>query len=457
MYMVLKNWLIRQYRPVGSFLFILFGILAISGFFHQKETRPIEDYGYKLCILLYFLKMCTQLGWPMVICNLLGIIVYDVNNKDLKLRRASLLDPFMSIRVVTRGSYPELVINNVLRNMGVCKELGLDKYVIEVVTDRQINLPKHPKIREVVVPEEYKTKSGARFKARALQYALEDHVNILDGDDWIVHLDEETLLTKSSLIGILNFLYENKHQIGQGLITYGKEEIVNWMTTLADSIRVASDYGVLRFCLKTFHKPLFSFKGSFIVCKANVERLVSFENGVKGSIAEDSYFAIQAVNHGFTFDWIEGEMLEKSPFSFKDFVKQRKRWVQGLYLLVSDRNVKSNLTKKCFAYSLWIWMSLPIQIINSIILLFYPISFSLVDDFICRLNGIIFLYLFMFGAVKSFNFWRKTYVKKAFILIGSLLSIPFLMLTESIAVVWGLFGDKQHFYIVLKNKDIINV
>ena len=30
-----------------------------------------------------------------------------------------------------------------------------------------------------------------------------------------------------------------KHEFGQGLITYANEEIVNWVTTLADSFRVA--------------------------------------------------------------------------------------------------------------------------------------------------------------------------------------------------------------------------
>ena len=36
-----------------------------------------------------------------------------------------------------------------------------------------------------------------------------------------------------------------------------------------------------------------------------------------------------AMDNGHTFDFIEGEMLEKSPFTFKDFFKQRKRWMQG--------------------------------------------------------------------------------------------------------------------------------
>lgn len=112
---------------------------------------------------------------------------------------------------------------------------------------------------------EYKTKSGAMFKARALQYCLEDGVNSLADTDWIVHLDEETLLTDNSIRGILNFVLEGKHSFGQGLITYANEDVVNWITTLADSFRVADDMGKLRLQFSLFHRPLLSWKGSYVV------------------------------------------------------------------------------------------------------------------------------------------------------------------------------------------------
>lgn len=45
----------------------------------------------------------------------------------------------------------------------------------------------------------FSTKNGAKFKARALQFCLEDDVNILRDEDWIVHLDEETLLSENAV------------------------------------------------------------------------------------------------------------------------------------------------------------------------------------------------------------------------------------------------------------------
>lgn len=45
--------------------------------------------------------------------------------------------------------------------------------------------------------------------------------------------------------------------------------MVNWITTVADFFRVSDDMGKLRLQLKLFHKPLFSWKGSFVVTQVN--------------------------------------------------------------------------------------------------------------------------------------------------------------------------------------------
>jgi beta-1,4-mannosyltransferase len=58
------------------------------------------------------------------------------------------------------------------------------------------------------------------------------------------------------------------------------------------------------------------------------EREVSFDNGIDGSVAEDCFFAMRAFSKGYTFNFIEGEMYEKSPFTMLDFLQQRKRWLQ---------------------------------------------------------------------------------------------------------------------------------
>lgn len=85
--------------------------------------------------------------------------------------------PFMCFRVVTKGDYPELVRINVQRNVNTCLDAGLENFIVEVVADKSTSLVSSLHKREVIVPSHYQTRSGAMFKARALQYCLEDRVS----------------------------------------------------------------------------------------------------------------------------------------------------------------------------------------------------------------------------------------------------------------------------------------
>ena len=71
-------------------------------------------------------------------------------------------------------------------------------------------------------------------------------MNFLSGEDWIVHLDEETILTPNSVKAVFNFAARGQFHFGQGVITYANLGVENLILTLADSIRVAVDYGLLR-------------------------------------------------------------------------------------------------------------------------------------------------------------------------------------------------------------------
>jgi hypothetical protein len=42
--------------------------------------------------------------------------------------------------------------------------------------------------------------------------------------------------------------------------SYASREVVNWVTTLADSVRVAADLGAVRFGFVAFQRAIFIFK-----------------------------------------------------------------------------------------------------------------------------------------------------------------------------------------------------
>ena len=203
-------------------------------------TEPWIEYGMIPTLFLYLLRLLTFLALPQVIFNAMGLLFFNAFPEKVSLKGSPLLAPFTCIRVVTRGDYPDLVKKNVTRNLNLCLDVGLENFLIEVVTDRLIRgLDDFPRVRQVIVPGSYQTKTGALFKARALQYCLEPDVNILTDADWIVHLDEETILTENSIKGVLNFVTDGKHQFGQGLITYANDHVSNFSFHSSHSIHPA--------------------------------------------------------------------------------------------------------------------------------------------------------------------------------------------------------------------------
>uniref|UniRef100_A0A8W7PW73 Glycosyltransferase 2-like domain-containing protein n=1 Tax=Anopheles coluzzii TaxID=1518534 RepID=A0A8W7PW73_ANOCL len=408
---------------------LLFGLLIVFEIFCGgiKVTEsafvaidPWEEYGTLLTIVLYLLRLLTFLTLPQVLFNFFGLVIYNAFPEKVVLKGSPLLAPFICIRIVTRGDYAELVKTNVLRNMNTCLDTGLENFLIEVVTDKPIGLPKHRRTREIVVPKEYKTKTGAMFKARALQYCLEDTVNVLNNNDWVVHLDEETLLTENSVRGIINFVLDGKHPFGQGLITYANENVVNWLTTLADSFRV------------------------------HAEKAVSFDNGIDGSVAEDCFFAMRAFAQGYTFNFIEGEMYEKSPFTLTDFLQQRKRWLQGILLVVRSTEIPLR-NKVLLGISLCSWITMPLSTSNMIFAAIYPIPCPNLIDFVCAFIAGFNIYMYVFGVIKSFSLYRFGLAKFLACVLGALCTIPINVVIENVAVIWGLVGKKNKFYVVQKD------
>ncbi|KAE9551613.1 hypothetical protein FO519_005187 [Halicephalobus sp. NKZ332] len=428
---------------------ILCGAIPVGKDTHP-QIDPIAEYGWIGTITLYLLRFASLLVLPQCICNMLGLLLFNSFKEKVQLKAAPLLAPFVCFRVVTKGDYPDL--ENVEKNIDICFEAGIENFMFEVVTDKAINLPSRQKVREVVVPTTYQTKTGAKFKARALQFCLEDDVNVLREEDWIVHLDEETLLTTNAVSGILNFCEGGKHDFGQGVITYANGDIVNWVTTLSDSFRVADDMGKLRFQFSIFHKPIFGWKGSFVVTRFKAERAVTFDHGPEGSIAEDCFFSMIAYRDGYTFDFIEGEMHEKSPFTLWDFLQQRKRWLQGIFLTAHANQIPTR-NKLFLALSLYAWAFMPFTSLQIFICPMFPLPRCLLLDAAVAFVGAVNLYMYIIGVVKSFshkcrhNSWRLLLY-----IVGGLFTIPFNICIENLAVLLGMFGDKYKFYVV--NKDI---
>ena len=341
--MLFNNGLYKHVICMGIYCLCLFGAFSVRYFFRSASVSPSDVSVVITVILTFVTSFDLTLNFIFAFTGMLGVVLIGLFPGPPRLKKKSSLQnhPRICFRVVTRGLYPQLVADNLDHNLSTCEKVGLKNYLYEVVTDSSINLPHRMKTKEIVVPTTYRTKHGTLNKGRALQYCLEPGVDNLVDSDWIVHLDEETQLTQSALIGIINFVSSGRHQFGSGSVTYANGKIVNWLTTMIDNYRVGADLGILRFTMKYLHFPFLMYvKGSFLVAKAAVEKNIAFDQGPASSITEDSFFIAKAMQRGYSFSFVEGVMMEKSPFTVKDFVQQRRRWIMGTHHLVFSSQLR---------------------------------------------------------------------------------------------------------------------
>ena len=450
---------VLHFLTVGLLLFIILLFMYLAGGIgpqRRVEFDPFVQYGTLSAIVLYVLRFLTLVQIPQAIFNFLGLVCFNTHPPKPKLKTTTLFGPFICFRIVTKGTFPELVRKNAQRNIDICSRIGLDNYIIEVVTDMAVNLQKSPRLREIIVPMQYQSKNCTLYKARALNYCLEPDVNMLADNDWIVHLDEETLVTEASVIGIINFINEGKYSLGQGVITYANEEIVSWVTTAADLVRVGMDYGMIRFSLKYLHRPVFSWKGSFIVSNAGIERQITYDFGLEGSIAEDCFFALTAWKEGHAFGFVEGEMWEKSTFSSIDYIYQRKRWVQGIYKVYFSSQIPHRY-KFGIGLMLLAWFLMPFTVPNIILVPLFPLPVSQNVNIACAFMGAVMLFLFIFGAIKSFSPRRMGWPKYIFLCFLSVAVLPLCMVMETTGVILAFRDRKNHlFHIVNKQTIAVN-
>ncbi|XP_071088733.1 beta-1,4-mannosyltransferase egh-like [Haliotis cracherodii] len=459
----LESWMkttksrLKHFLTLALLLIVLVIVFSASGALPFTRTPlnnvdPYSQYGKVPTILMYILRTLTLIPLPIMLSNFFGIIfcnTYPVPSRFV----TSLTHGSICFRVVTRGTYPDLVKRNLRRNIELCSKAGLQNYTFEVVTDNPIPITGLLNVRELLVPMWYKTSRGSLFKARALQYSLEDNVTVLKDSDWIVHLDEETLLTESSLAGVLNFIRSGEYEFGQGVITYASDSVVCWITTLADLIRVGGDYGNLRFTLGLLHKPVFSWKGSFIVANASAEKKVSFDFGPEGSLAEDCFFALMAWKEGYKFGYVEGEMWEKSTFSVMDFIQQRKRWIQGVSLAFLSKQIPIRY-KLGIGVMVLAWAFMPVTSLNILLVPMCPMSVHPVVNTLSAFSGGVAIFLFMFGAIKSFTI--RTHGLFRFILLCTLTVgiAPISLILESTGVILAAVSKQgREFHIVKKDSE----
>jgi len=403
----------------------------------QADTTSVFNYSDSLSLFFWVI-----IPIPIASANLAGLLLY----KDPKQSPAVKKDiQNLAIVYVTRGTNTEALNRAVKQTKYIAQMMSVEP-MIYVVSDQEVIVPRGT--LNIVVPQEYSPSNGSKWKARALEFfRLGVVASTREPYQVYLHLDEESVISMDLIYGINEFIVNgNPKTIGQGEILYNAHNYGNnLVTTAVDCLRTGDDLGRFRLQYKLFKKPIFGIHGSFILVNGCDYKDLSFDHGGKGSITEDAYFGLVASQKGFNFEWVNGTVHEQFPFTIKDIIKQRRRWFNGISLLVSDpiipvkEKVVLIISHTCWSLS------------------FGSLLWAITAFFIgYSQNSIVaIMSMVLYGAflsIYSVGSWQNTqhlpFVKKWKYRATNLALFPFALVIESLATMYAIVFPINDFEVI---------
>lgn len=211
-------------------------------------------------------------------------------------------------------------------------------------------------IKFVIVPKDYTTSNNTKYKARALNFAVEErrHRGLNSDNVWVYHQDEETTVGEDTLLGISEFIKNADQNVkyGAGFIVY----CLDWSmrpSQVQEMSRTNDDYRVL-LSLSTKTNPLVGFHGSHFLIRSKTEDEIGW-NFIRKAIADDLIFE-NALRRKYpnSFKFLKGFAFEKAASNLGEQIKQRRRWALGLGDALMNNEV-SKTKKAVMTYSGIAW------------------------------------------------------------------------------------------------------
>jgi egghead protein (zeste-white 4 protein) len=330
---------------------------------------------------------------------------------------------------------------------------------IEIVLDRAVPEISNcaDNIRSIIVPACYQTPQGSMHKARALHYATIQRRSRVPINDqtWILHLDEESLISEECIYGIATFIRERGHdcQIGQGEIQYNHPcQPFSPILRAADSLRTGQDLGLFRAQYRIFNSMLMSLHGSFLLVRWDLENTIGFDQPSSTSITEDAFFGLRAKVLGARFGWISGWINELSPLSIWDLIQQRRRWITGTRNIAVSGLIPSKymllIKFQCAAYPIssscfWLWIICTVAGLTGSIPNLLTVWASCVGGTLWALYAV--------GGLRSAINSNFSLYYRTIALVSPLVLAPFCLACEAFAILYACISPANGFYLVGKD------
>ncbi len=309
----------------------------------QKATRKVSILGI-LAVAAALLATWLITRWPaarwlvyaawMMPLIELGLLIIGQARFRWGFRRAQ---PgtfrHLIIQITTAGREQDRV-NEIIKQV---RSYGLSMpYQVWVVTE-----PGHPNHyphadRVLVVPGDFSARS--QKKARALEYSrrVRKAERLSRPDVKIIFNDDDVTLTK----GYIERAFVADYDICEGVVTprthYAVWPLSHFIASHADDIRT---HACLVYC-SVFQgivgRPL-HVHGEGMVVTGEAEDMVTWDWPVIAS--EDLVFGQRAAAGGLKWGWFHEYAEVTSPWSLRDFLIQRRRWLWGDIHAIGHRNV----------------------------------------------------------------------------------------------------------------------
>ena len=192
-------------------------------------------------------------------------------------------------------------------------------YRIWIVTEPRSSSGYEGADRVIVVPADFKCR--ASYKCRALEYVrrLRAREGLTDRHLKILFLDDDSLPSQ----GYIEKSFHADHDICQGIIiprtSYGR------LLSHMDNLRTLN---CVVFCsvFQGFGHPI-QVHGEGLCVRASTEQVVTWDHPVVAS--EDLVFGQMAAHKGVDWGFFYDFVYITSPWTFRDYLKQRRRWLWG--------------------------------------------------------------------------------------------------------------------------------
>ncbi len=232
------------------------------------------------------------------------------------------------------------------------------------------------RVEVLIVPKDYRTPLGSKFKARANQWALERRRSFGQSlsDTWVYHLDDDTGISPQTVASLAATIVASREKDGpllaQGVLTFPSELAASRWAHMADAVRPADD--ITRFFAFTsgLGTPLAGLHGEHLLVRADIEDVITWD--FPDTVIEDSHFALRfAALYPGRSTFLESCTYGASPATVSDLVRQRRRWSEGMLRLMTKRGL-GGWRRLVLAYSVVTWVTAPLQFVG------IPIVLSLI-------------------------------------------------------------------------------